>query len=65
MTDGAEAGRVTSAVYSPQLAKSIALALVPTALSELGTWMTVAAPFGPIQAMVVPLPFIKSRTTAA
>ncbi|MDN5599365.1 MAG: glycine cleavage T C-terminal barrel domain-containing protein [Dermabacteraceae bacterium] len=66
--DGEEVGEVTSACYSPRLEKNIALALVPSALSEIGTRFTVdvaerlgaGLPSGtePVDAVVVPKPFI-------
>src|SRR5699024_3785023 len=39
--DGETVGEVTSACYSPRLEKNIGLALVPSALAEIGTRFTV------------------------
>lgn len=59
--DGREAGRVTSAVYSPRLKKNIGYAMVPIESSEIGSTLTVATPAGDRQATVVPKPFVDPR----
>src|SRR5690625_4770468 len=51
-------GQVTSACYSPRLERNIGYAMVPTALSELGTELQVETPAGPVPAVVVPKPFV-------
>lgn len=56
--DGTEVGAVTSACRSPRLEKNIGLALVPTALSEPGTELQVDTGDGPVDALVVPKPFL-------
>ena len=62
---GAEAGFVTSAVYSPRLARNIALALVPTAKADLGTELTVWDGAESRPARVVPTPFYDPSKTRA
>ncbi|MGP9539828.1 glycine cleavage T C-terminal barrel domain-containing protein [Brachybacterium sp. AOP43-C2-M15] len=66
--DGEEVGKVTSACFSPRLEKNIGLALVPAALSAVGTSFMVDVgerlgarlPSGQelVEATVVPKPFI-------
>src|SRR5699024_9969822 len=66
--DGETVGEVTSACYSPRLEKNIGLALVPSALAEIGTRFTVdvgerpgahlPSDLEPVDAVVVPKPFI-------
>ena len=51
-------GTVTSAIFSPRLAKNIGYAWVPSALSELGTELTVETPQGEEAAVVAPMPFV-------
>jgi aminomethyltransferase len=51
-------GQITSAVYSPRLAKNIGYALVPVAQAALGTKLVVETPEGPRSASVVTMPFI-------
>ena len=50
--------KITSAVYSPRLEKNIAMALVPAERAATGTALRFQAPFGPLDARVVPMPFI-------
>ncbi len=54
---GRELGQVTSAVYSPRLEQNIALALVATAGTALGTELEVVTPGGARPATVVERPF--------
>ena len=58
--DGAEAGHITSAAYSPALGCPIALAYLPRALADTpGARVTVAtAAGGQTSATVTPLPFV-------
>ncbi len=56
---GEAAGFVTSALYSPRLARNIGYANVPAELAELGTHLTVTAPeAGERDAVVVVKPFV-------
>jgi aminomethyltransferase len=56
---GETVGRVTSAVYSPRLEKNIGYAMLPVALSSLGTLLQVSIlGVGERRATVVPRPFI-------
>ena len=55
--EGRELGQVTSAVYSPRLEQNIALALVATAGTALGTELEVVTPGGARPATVVERPF--------
>ena len=50
-------GKVTSAIYSPRLKSNIALAMVATEYSELGTQLDVQLPAGSVTATVVKKPF--------
>lgn len=54
-------GQVTSAIYSPRLKKNIGYAMLPAALAEIGTSLSVATPWGERQARVVPKPFIDPK----
>jgi aminomethyltransferase len=58
VVDGETVGRVTSAIYSPRLNKSIGYANVPVKLAKLGTSLTVQHPAGPRHATVVKKPFV-------
>ncbi|HLB07179.1 MAG TPA: glycine cleavage T C-terminal barrel domain-containing protein, partial [Alphaproteobacteria bacterium] len=55
-----DVGFVTSAFFSPQLKRNIALAWLPNSHNELGTKLTVALPGEkkPVPAEVVPVPFV-------
>ncbi|GIU99785.1 MAG: glycine cleavage system protein T [Actinomycetota bacterium] len=55
---GTKIGKVTSAIYSPRLAKNIGYAWVPVERSELGTTLTVESEWGTRTATVVPMPFV-------
>ncbi|TRD19038.1 glycine cleavage T C-terminal barrel domain-containing protein [Palleronia caenipelagi] len=65
--EGAEIGKVTSAVYSPRLKKNIALAMVSVEHAEIGTPVEVVLPSGPTTATVAERPFYdpKKRLAAA
>jgi glycine cleavage system aminomethyltransferase T len=56
--DGSTIGRVTSALYSPRLERNIGYAWVPASHSEIGARLTVSAPTGSIDAVVVQMPFV-------
>jgi aminomethyltransferase len=58
-------GEVTSAVYSPRLAKNIGYAIVPVEHAALGTQLTVETPDGPRSARVVTMPFIDPAKSIA
>lgn len=62
---GAAVGEITSAIYSPRLAKNIGYALVPVAHAALGTKLEVETPDGARQAKVVPMPFIDPTKAVA
>jgi glycine cleavage system aminomethyltransferase T len=51
-------GKVTSAIYSPRLAKNIGFAWLPTAMAEVGTHVTVDSEWGPRTGTVVAMPFV-------
>jgi glycine cleavage system aminomethyltransferase T len=53
-----QVGKVTSACHSPRLEKNIGYAMVPIELAELGTELSVEAPSGRVDAIVVPKPFV-------
>ena len=58
-------GKVTSAVYSPRLKQNIALALVSTDHTAIGTELEVAMPHGKVQARVVERPFFDPKKKIA
>ena len=57
--DGAIAGQVTSAVFSPDFGCGIAFAMLDRAYWPVDTGVTVQTPSGPLQAVVCDLPFIE------
>jgi aminomethyltransferase len=59
--DGIQIGQVSSAFWSPRLAKNIGYALVPTSHAELGTTLTIRSAKGEGTAVVVPKPFIDPK----
>ncbi len=60
--NGAQAGEVTSALYSPRLEKNIGYAMVPVGLSDPGATLTVEIPSeGEREALVIPKPFIDPK----
>ena len=59
--NGTEAGRITSAVYSPRLKKNIGYAMVPIDLSTVGSTFGVSTPGGDRQATVVEKPFVDPK----
>ncbi len=59
MAGGETAGRVTSALWSPRLKKNIGYAMLPVALTALGTTLRVEIPgAGERRATVVAMPFM-------
>lgn len=58
---GDRVGQVTSACHSPRLAKNIGYAMVPAELSEPGTELLIDTGDGPVEAVVVPKPFIDPK----
>lgn len=59
--DGESVGRITSAVYSPDLKKNIAFAMVLVECSEMGTDLVVDLGETNVSATIVPMPFIDNR----
>ncbi|HSH42598.1 MAG TPA: glycine cleavage T C-terminal barrel domain-containing protein [Arenicellales bacterium] len=62
---GRDAGKVTSAVYSPRLEKNIALAMVSADCAGIGTAVEVTLPDGPAPATVVERPFFDPKKKLA
>ena len=64
---GDKVGKVTSAVFSPRLEQNIALAMVATECTEIGTVLDVEMPQGSVKATVVERPFFdpKKKITSA
>lgn len=58
ITANGNPGRVTSALWSPRLAKNIGYAWVPAGESAPGNRLTVATEHGSRSATVVPMPFV-------
>ena len=58
-------GEVTSAVYSPRLAKNIGYAMVPVGHAAMGTRFLVDTAEGERGAVVVPMPFIDPKKAIA
>ncbi|WP_120502534.1 glycine cleavage T C-terminal barrel domain-containing protein [Roseovarius sp. EL26] len=63
--DGAVVGKVTSAVYSPRLEQNIALAMISTGCSEIGTVVDVAMPDGIHKATIAERPFFDPKKKIA
>jgi glycine cleavage system aminomethyltransferase T len=59
--DGRQVGEITSAVYSPDLDKNIAIAMVGIESSELGTQLLIDMGEGKTEATVSSMPFIDNR----
>jgi glycine cleavage system aminomethyltransferase T len=59
--NGQPVGAITSAVYSPDLDKNIALAMVKTECADVGTQLTVDMGQEEARASIIPLPFIDNR----
>jgi glycine cleavage system aminomethyltransferase T len=58
-------GKVTSAVYSPRLNQNIALAMVSTDCTDIGTVLDVLMPSGTVSACVVESPFFDPKKKIA
>jgi glycine cleavage system aminomethyltransferase T len=56
--DGADAGQVTSAIYSPRLESNIGYCWLPADRASLGTTVEVDTEWGPRTATVVEMPFV-------
>jgi glycine cleavage system aminomethyltransferase T len=56
--DGAQVGKVTSAIYSPRLGQNIGFCWLPADKSSQGTTATVESEWGTRTATVAPMPFI-------
>ena len=65
LVDGAHAGYVTSAVYSPRLEKNIALALVQVAHADVGTKAVMRTGEGDRDCEIVPKPFFDPKKAIA
>jgi aminomethyltransferase len=63
--NGAEIGKVTSAVYSPRLERNIALAMVAIEHAHVGMQVEVVLPSGPSVATVVDRPFFDPKKSLA
>jgi len=63
--DGADAGYVTSAVYSPRLEKNIALALVGAEHADIGTEAMIDMAGEPRNCRIVPKPFYDPKKALA
>ncbi len=59
--NGRQVGKVTSAAHSPRLEKNIAMAMLATEVSALGSGVEVSTPLGPKAAEVVELPFFDPK----
>lgn len=59
--NGRPVGAVTSAVYSPDLAKNIALAMVDLECTDVGTQLLLDMGEKKVAATITPLPFIDNR----
>jgi glycine cleavage system aminomethyltransferase T len=59
--DGRQVGEITSAVYSPDLDKNIAIAMVGIESSELGAQLLIDMGEGKTEATVSSMPFIDNR----
>ena len=65
LIDGAQVGKVTSAVYSPRLEQNIALALIKTAFADIGTKGVIETPAGTRACEIVPKPFYDPKKAIA
>ena len=65
LIDGAQVGKVTSAVYSPRLEQNIALALIKTECADIGTTGVIETPAGTRACEIVPKPFYDPKKAIA
>ena len=65
LDDGRKVGYVTSSVHSPRLRQNIALAMVATQVSAIGTQLEVELASGRRTCEVVPIPFYDPQKTLA
>ncbi len=63
--DGAQIGKVTSAVYSPRLERNIALAMVAADFAHVGMEIEVVTASGPTRAVIVDRPFYDPKKQLA
>ncbi len=63
--DNQKVGYLTSSIYSPRLEKNIALAMVETGVSDLGTDLIVNLDHEPRPCKVVPIPFYDPKKVLA
>ena len=63
--EGAQVGKVTSAVYSPRLEQNIALALIKTEFADIGTKGVIETPAGTRACEIVPKPFYDPKKAIA
>lgn len=59
--NGQPVGKITSAVYSPDLDKNIAMAIIGIECSELGTQLVIDLGEQEVESTITPLPFIDNR----
>ena len=59
--DGSEVGKVTSGGFAPSVGKPIAMAYVPTALTEPGTRIQITQRGKVHEATVAAMPFVPHR----
>ena len=64
LLDGNPIGKVTSGCMSPTLSKSIAMAYINKANSEVGTKIAIDAGRTQLDGTIVPLPFYKAPKPA-
>ncbi|MEX2276063.1 MAG: glycine cleavage T C-terminal barrel domain-containing protein [Actinomycetota bacterium] len=60
-SNGTVVGHTTSASYSPRLEINMGYVWVPIELADVGTHVTLDSPEGPLDAQVVPLPFLDPK----
>lgn len=63
--NGADVGKVTSAIHSPRLGQNIALAMVAAQAARIGAEVEVVTGAGPVRATIAERPFFDPRKTLA